>query len=337
MVRRRVVVTGMGVVASQFLTLDDLWNTLISGTTAVRPFDGSGLISLAVPAAFEGNIDDFQSRDSAQQKAIKKGLKVMSREIQMALAASCRALNSADIQIGQFPSERIGISFGSDYILTTADDVIDGIRSCMTHGVANSQFDFSRWGSNGLSKMQPLWQLKYLPNMPASHIAILNQFFGPSNSITLREASIGAVVGESVEIIGSNRADIMLVGTTGSRLHPFKMLHAYQHEELTKTACRPFDRQRDGTVLGEGSGALILEEREHAEKRGATIFAEIVCGSYRAMFSKGTSDHRRVIRRVLECVLLRSGALPDEIGHINAHGLGSRTPIRRMKTGYPIR
>jgi 3-oxoacyl-[acyl-carrier-protein] synthase II len=192
--------------------------------------------------------------------------------------------------------------------------------------MTNSQFDFARWGTAGLPKMTPLWQLKYLPNMPASHIAILNEFHGPSNSITLREASIGAAIGESVEIIASGRTDIMVVGTTGSRLHPYKLMHAYQQEELTQTACRPFDQHRDGTALGEGAGALILEEMQHAEKRGADCFGEIVCGSYRARFNRVGKDFRReTVRNVLEHVLRRGNITPEQVGHINAHGLGGKS------------
>ena len=321
MVRRRVVVTGMGVVAPQCRSLSELWNLVTSSGGAARPYDGFGLISLAAPADFDGYIDAFESQDSAQQKAIKKSLKVMSREIQMAVAASCRALNEAKIQVGQLPADRVGISFGSDYILTTPEDILDGVRSCMTSPL----FGLSRWGTDGLPKMNPLWQLKYLPNMPASHIAILNGFHAPSNSITLREASIGAVIGESIEIIASGRADVMVVGTTGSRLHPVKLLHAKQHEELTGTACRPFDAKRDGTTLGEGAGALILEDWEHAKKRKANCWAEIVCGSYRCRFDRTGQDFRReTVRAVLKHVLRRGNVLPEQIGHIDAHGLGSR-------------
>ena len=118
----------------------------------------------------------------------------------------------------------------------------------------------------------------------------------------------------------------MLVGTTGSRLHPVKLLHAKQHEELSETACRPFDAHRDGTTLGEGTGALILEDMEHAEKRGATYWAEIVCGSYRCRWDRAGNDFRReTVRAVLENVLRRSNSLPEQIGHINAHGLGSKS------------
>ena len=322
MVRRRVAVTGMGIVAPQCRTLPELWNLLNSGVGAARPYDGYGLISLAAPADFEGHVSEFDTQDSTQQKAIRKSLKVMSREIQMAVAASCRALSHAGIQFGQLPSKRIGISFGCDYILTTVEDVLDGVRSCMS----GSQFDFARWGIDGLPKMTPLWQLKYLPNMPSSHIAILNDFHGPSNSITLREASIGAVIGESVEIIASDRADIMVVGTTGSRLHPYKLMHAKQHEELTQTACRPFDQYRDGTILGEGAGALILEEMQHAEKRGADCLAEIVCGSCRSRSDRAGNDFRpETVRNVLEHVLRRGNIMPEQIGHINAHGLGGKS------------
>ncbi|MDR2116690.1 MAG: hypothetical protein LBP87_09970 [Planctomycetaceae bacterium] len=349
--KRRVVITGMGLISPLPSSLESFQEALVSRKGAVRPYLWSGeevsSVPIAAPALFEGKIEDFDLRDAAQKKIIKKALKVMSREIQMAVASSCRAIHHANIQLEQFPSQRIGISFGSDYILTTADDVIDGIRACCDYSknskssqnspvqnlaVQNSEgaeeklgFDFSRWASDGLTKMQPLWQLKYLPNMPASHIAIINNFHGPSNSITLREASIGACVGESVEIIVSGRADVMLVGTTGSRLHPLKMLHAIQQEELTATECKPFDRDRDGTVLGEGAGSLVLEELEHAQKRNATIWGEVICGSYRTRYNRTQTDGRReVIRSVLCDVLRRSGMEPEQIGHINAHGLGTR-------------
>ncbi len=286
---------------------------------------------MVAPALFDGKIEDFDSRDAAQNRAIKKALKLMSREIQMAVAASCHALNDASILIGQFLPDRIGISFGSDYILSSIDDLLDGMRACLRPTSQGDRFDFSRWANHGKAKMQPLWQLKYLPNMPASHIAILNDFHGPSNSITLREASIGACIGESVAIIAANRADIMLVGTTGSRLHPFKMIHAIEHEELAQSECKPFDRDRDGTILGEGAGALVLEEYEHAVKRNAPIYAEVVCASYRARFDKSGQDRRReVVASVLRDVLRRGTELrgetmnPERIGHINAHGLGGK-------------
>lgn len=333
---RRVAVTGMGLVSPLSLSLETFWNRLISGEGATRPFqlpDASEVharpIAVAAPALFEGDIEEFGVTDTAQKRAIKKALKVMSREIQMAVAASCLAVRQAEIQIGQFPAEKQGISFGSDYILTTVEDVIDGVRACCRLAEDGRTFDFSRWAPTGLPKMPPLWQLKYLPNMPASHIAILNNFHGPSNSITLREASIGAVVAESLEIIRSGRVDIMLIGTTGSRLHPVKMIQALQQEEIAPDLCRPFDRDRNGTVLGEGAGALVLEDWEHAEKRGATILAEIAAGSCRAHFGRNRSDGcRRAINAVLWDVLACAEMEPGQVGHVNAYGLGGRETDR---------
>jgi len=241
----------------------------------------------------------------------------MSREIQMAVAASCRALNYADILFGQFPSETVGISFGSDYIVTMPEDVTDGVREVCRKS-ETGKFDFSLWAANGLPKMQPLWQLKYLPNMPSSHIAILNNFHGPSNSITLREASIGAVIGEAVSIIRNGRTDIMLVGTTGSRIHPFKMLAAMQQEDIAPEVCRPFDKNRRGTILGDGAAALILEEWKHAEKRDVPILAEIAAASYRI-----NRNVRAAVAAVLRNVLQQAEMQLEDVGFICAHGLGS--------------
>lgn len=330
MTKRRVAITGMGQISPLSLSLDGLWDSLQAGRGGVLPFSlpGSELcpIQVAAPALFSGNIDEFDSKDAGQKKAIKKGLKVMSREIQMAVAASCRALNHADIHIGQFPAERVGISFGSDYILTTVDDLLDGFRACCKKSADEKSFEFQYWAQEGLTKMPPLWQLKYLPNMPSSHIAILNQFHGPSNSMTLREASIGAVVGESVSIIASGRVDVMLVGTTGSRIHPLKLINAIQQEELAPEECRPFDRNRQGTLLGEGAGALVLEEWEHAQKRGAMIWGEVLAGSYRIRFDKGKTDLRhQAVAAVLKDVLNRAEMAPEAVGHISAHGHGNQS------------
>lgn len=331
---RRVAITGMGLISPLSLSLDGFWDALISSRGAIGPYFLEGgspaPISVAAPALFSGAIDEFDAQDNGQKKAIKKAMKVMSREIQMAVAAANRALNHADVHIGQFPADRVGISFGSDYILTTVEDVIDGIRSCCRNAADGKTFEFSRWATDGLPKMSPLWQLKYLPNMPSSHIAILNDFHGPSNSITLREASIGASIGESVATIRSGRTDIMLVGTTGSRLHPVKLVDALQQEEIATDFCRPFDRERSGTVLGDGAAALVLEEWEHARRRGVTIWGEVLAGSYRTRYTPHSDEAakseqcRALVGSVLRDILRRGGMEAEKIGHVNAHGLGNR-------------
>lgn len=336
---RRVVITGLGIAAPLALTSEGLWDALSSGASGVRLFEPQIAevlpIRFAAPV-FEGScdIDSFGKLDAAQKKAIRKGFKVMSREILLAVAATQRALSDAGIAFGQIPARRIGVSFGCDHIMTVPEELLTGVRACMTPRDElcddGKRFDFTRWAQEGLPTMTPLWQLKYLPNMPASHIAIYNDFQGPSNSMTLREASIGAVLGESVHHIRKGRVDAMLVGTTGTRLHPYKMVHAIQQEELApresepEEACRPFDKDRRGTVLGEGAGAIVLESEEHARARGATILGEVVAGTYSSTFDrKGTDRRGETLVRVLRKLFDLTGCTPDDVGHVNAHGLGS--------------
>ena len=126
-----------------------------------------------------------------------------------------------------------------------------------------------------MKQMSPLWLLKYLPNMPACHIAIYNDLRGPNNSLTQREASANLAVGEAFRTITRGSADMMIAGATGTRLHLMKTLHVSQQEELAPhgippaEASRPFDRDRTGMVLGEGAAALVLEELGQAQARGA--------------------------------------------------------------------
>ena len=280
---------------------------------------------------FTGSIDNFGDLEPQLRKTIRKGLKLMSREIQMGIAATQRALIDAEIFFGQLDPERVGTSIGCDYILTTSDELIESFKACFGD---NCQFDFGFWGEKGLVKMTPLWQLKYLSNMPSCHIAIYNDFRGVCSSVTLREASIGATVGEAVHNITSGKVDVMAVGATGSRLHPVKMIQAMLAEQVAEddeppeTASRPFDSERHGMVLGEGAGSLILESEEHAKKRGARIYGEVVCGTYLAHVDRiphTGSDlafcRGKALTRAITLLLERTGVSPDTIGHINAHGL----------------
>jgi 3-oxoacyl-[acyl-carrier-protein] synthase II len=333
--RRRVVVTGLGVISPLGLSPEALWNALQegrSGVVAYAPeFQKPLPIGYAAPAKdFEGKIDNFGPLEKTTKKAIRKGLKLMSREIQMGVAAAQHALTDSRLDLDSIDRRRIGVSFGSDYILTTPEELIDGIKACREKG----GFDFACWPREGMGHMNPLWQLKFLPNMPASHIAIYNQLFGPNNSITLREASIGAVVGESVHAIRQGKADLMLVGATGSRLQPFKLIHAVQKEEVARAsvspeeASRPFDKNRHGMVLGEGAGSLILESAEHALARGATIYGEVLSGSYIAScrLSSGCliqGECREAIAQALANVLHQGEIHAEAIGHFNAHGLAT--------------
>jgi 3-oxoacyl-[acyl-carrier-protein] synthase II len=330
---RRVVITGMGVISPLGNTLQSLWGALIEGRSGVArlPEDFPSVLARygAQARDFTGDIDGFGPLEGEKKKAIRKGLKVMCRESQMGVAAAQRAINDAGLSPTNHDPERTGVVYGSDYMLTMPDEFTASIHACI---VDANGFQFSRWAGPGMEKMPPLWLLKYLPNMPASHIAIYNDMRGHSNSITHREAAANLAIAEAFRVITRNHADCMVAGATGSRVHPMKAVHAVQQEQLAdqasepEAASRPFDRDRTGMVLGEGSGAVILEELEHARARGARIYGEVVGAG-----SSSVSDRNLVARRdvaltnAMRSALSDAGATPEKVGHIQAHGLGTRT------------
>ncbi|MBN1911342.1 MAG: beta-ketoacyl-[acyl-carrier-protein] synthase family protein [Pirellulales bacterium] len=331
---RRVVITGMGVVSPLGSDLEAIWTALVEGRSGVGPLTCLPAEALPIDCAaeasgFSGSIDDFGPLEAGQKKLIRKGLKVMCRESQMGVAVAQLALSHAGLTPGTFDPTRAGIYYGTDYMLSPPDDFIDGVGQVIeNHG----HFELTWWPEEGMSRMTPLWLLKYLPNMPASHIAIYNDFRGPNNSITLREAAGNLAIGEAFRIVAEGRADIMLAGATGTRLHAMKTIHAAQqcelatHEGDPATACRPFDLNRTGEVLGEGAGAIVLESLDSAQARGAKIFAEV---SGRA--SSIVQGPDRVARRgqalanVLRLVLGDAGVAADDLGHVHAHGLSTRS------------
>jgi 3-oxoacyl-[acyl-carrier-protein] synthase II len=329
---RRVVITGAGLVGPLGNTKDTLWEALINQHSGVRKLERIPTEHLPVDFGaeawdFSGHISEFGELETGLKKTIRKGLKVMCREIQMGVAAAQRALNDAHLAAGDYDCDRTGCVYGSDYIMTVPDEFVEGVRSC----VDETGFHFSQWAERGLPKVTPLWLLKYLPNMPASHIAIYNDLRGPNNSITLREASPNLAVAEAYCTIARGSADTLIAGATGTRIHALRTIHITLQEQLATdgddptSVCRPFDLNRTGLVIGEGSGAIILEELETAQRRGATILGEVVgYGSSTARAPDGTSCHSLAIRNALRQALQTSGIPADEVGHIHAHGLGTR-------------
>ncbi len=339
---RRVVITGMGVVCPLGLTLEDLWTGLLGGRSGVGPlasFSSAGLPlhHAAEARAFTGDIDNFGPLDGERKKAIRKGLKVMCRESQMAVAAAQRALHhsglfSPETKPESVPPERFGCVFGSDYMLTLPEDFTASVAKCRG---ADGRFEFDRWASEGMPQLTPLWLLKYLPNMPASHIAIYNDLRGPSNSLTLREASGHLALGEATVTIQRGAADIMVAGATGTRVHPMKTVHALQSEQVALEPAagdvpggsdpaqwsRPFDKSRRGMVLGEGAAVLILEELEHARARGATIHGEIIGQAARnAGSAGGVGLKQKALALAMRRALAMAGVSPAELSHVHAHG-----------------
>jgi 3-oxoacyl-[acyl-carrier-protein] synthase II len=351
---RRIVITWAGLISPLGDSPQALWDHLIAGQSGVVPYDGfndckTGPRFAALASAFTGKIDNFGQLEKDQKKMIRKGLKIMSRETQMGVAAAQLAMQDAGITAATIVPERSGCLFGTDYMLTVPEDFIDAIQACseddpldlpsfsrplQPDGRACSnhkRFVFNRWGGEGLAQMTPLWLLRYLPNMPASHVAIYNDLRGPNNSLTMREAAANLAIGEAFFIIERGHADLMLVGATGTRVHPMNAIHAMQQEEVAgddfpaEAASRPFDRDRCGMVLGEGAGVVILEELAAAESRGAKIYGEVVArGSSTVLSVHGVADRQQALQNALTALFHNGQMRVEEVGHIHAHGLSTR-------------
>jgi 3-oxoacyl-[acyl-carrier-protein] synthase II len=322
----------MGLISPVGCTLEALASALAGGQSGVRRLEGlpEGVLPspIGAPAAeFTGAIDDFGPLGGEQKKAIRKGVKLMCRECQMGVAAAQRALSHAGLGEAYYPPPRAGVVFGCDYLVTVPDEFGPGIQQCTG---ADGKLEFGRWGTDGLPRLSPLWLLKYLPNMPASHVAIYNDFQGPNNSLTQREASGGLALGEAFHYIQRGAADVIVVGSTGSRVHPMKAVHAAQQEQWAEAcddpamASRPFDARRTGMVVGEGAGALVLESLATAGARGATLYAEVVgSGSSSVARKPGVAHRELALANSLAAALASAGARPGEVGHVNAHGLAT--------------
>jgi len=182
--------------------------------------------------------------------------------------------------------------------------------------------------------MFPLWLLRNLPNMVACQIAIVHDARGPNNTINLSDVSSLLAIIEAIRVIQRDAADIMIAGGVGARINPTSMSYrgdgdlSHRNEEPAR-ASRPFDALRDGLVHGEGAGAFILESRQHAERRGAPILARIL--SYASAHEPLAGNPAiklepltgSAIRQVLSDSLSRAGVAPNDLGHVNAHGMGT--------------
>ena len=335
---RRVVVTGAGLISPLGNSPDKLWEALATGRSGIAeltsiPSDFLPTKYGAEATSFTGHISDFGELDPRRKKAIRKGLKVMCREIQMGVAAAQLALSHAGLQPGAYDTDRTGVVYGSDYIMTRPEEFAEGVQNCVQE---EDGFQFTRWAQEGLPRVTPLWLLKYLPNMPASHIAIYNDLRGPNNSITLREASSNLAIAEAFYTISRGSADTIVAGATGTRVHPLRTVHVALQEELASNGeapaklSRPFDRNRNGLVVGEGAGAIVLEELEYAQRRGATILGEVIgSGSSTVLSRDGTAQTEVAIRNVLEQTLRTSALSTSDVGHIHAHGLSTRESDRQ--------
>ena len=323
---RQVVITGIGIVSPIGIGVNDFWNSLRSGASGIR--STTKLPSVAPQCRIAAEVEDFNPSAFTKTREQKKAIRVMCREIQLGFAAASIALDDAGIKDGEIAPDRLGVEFGANLMLSPPEDLVEANAACCDP--VTNEFNYERWGDVGLGMMFPLWLLKFLPNMPACHIGIAADARGPNNSVTLDEASSNVVIGEALRVIARGHADVMITGSTGTRVDVVKSIHAMMWDKLATAeddparACRPFDRSRTGQVLGEGSAVMILEDASHAERRGARVYGRILgAGSSCVCSVSSRGDTRRALVLAMRGALKDAGMRPQDIGHINAHGLAT--------------
>ncbi len=323
---RRVVVSGLGVVAPNGIGKSDFWSACVSGQSGVKPitcFDAS-----KHPVRIAGQVPDMDFPRYLPPEH-RKSVKIMGRAARFGVVASSLAMQDSGLDISKIDPERFGVVMGSGMVPVDLGE----ISPLLCEAFHNEDPNFcNNLGQQGAGKLAPLWILKYLPNMLAAHISLVHHAQGPNSTITTACAAGTQAVGEAFRLISRGDADIMISGGSDSRLDPLLML-AYSAlgalspaNRAAEEVSRPFDGQRDGFVLGEGAGVLILEELEHAKARGAQIYAEVLgMGTSFDAYSvtKPDPDAKGAVRAI-NWALKEARTDASEIGYINAHGTSTR-------------
>src|SRR3989440_6885309 len=309
-VKRRVVVSGVGLTQPVGNAVEATWAGLMAGTSGAGPitkFDASEF-----PVRFACEVKDFDSLDYVEKKEARK----MGAFTQYAIAASDEALSDSGLQITDENAVDVGV-----YISSGIGDF---------WGIESEHSKLLRGGPRAVS---PFFLVSILANMAAGQVSIRNGAKGPNSATATACAAGNHAIGDSFKIIQRDDADVMICGGAESTITPMTMagfaamraLSTRNHDP--ESASRPFDRDRDGFVVGDGSGIMILEELEHARRRGARIYAEIVgYGATGDAYHMTAPDETQSgVIRSMSRAMRDAGISPNQIGYINAHG--TSTPL----------
>lgn len=325
--KRRVVISGIGLVSSCGNGWEPYWQAVCnarSSITNITLFNTNDL-----PSKFAGEIPNFDPKEFIRREFVqrRKSLKVMSREIQMAVAASQLAIDDTKFAEANYDNSRVGVTLGTGIINNDLDEMGMGIKNSLDE---NGEFSIDKFGEDGMHSLYPLWMLKYLPNMPACHVSITHHLRGPSNTITTSSAASTQAIGEAYRVIERGDAEMMLTGGSDSKINAMGMsrfhllnLLSQRNGDPEKAYC-PFDKNHDGIVLGEGAGIIVLETLESAKKRNAPIYGEVIGYGSSSDFNydpRDTDDFtgkRVAIKRALEDASLD----PKDLDVVFANGSG---------------
>jgi len=308
---KRVVVTGLGALTPIGNSVDEYWNSLINGVCGAAPithFDASKF-----KTRFACEVKGYNVEDHFERKEGRK----LDRFSQFALVAVAQAMKDAGINTESVDLDRCGVIWGS------------GIGGLKTFQEECREF----FKGDGTPRFNPFFIPKMIADIASGHISIQYGFRGPNfTTVSACASSTNALI-DSFNYIRLGKADIIISGGSEATVHEtgvggFNALQALStRNDSPETASRPFDKDRDGFVLGEGSGALILEELEHALKRGAKIYAEVVGGGLSADAYHMTAPHPEGLgaRNVMKTALSDAGMNTTDIDYINVHG--TSTPL----------
>ena len=308
--RKRVVVTGLGLITPLGVGVEASWQNLLNGKSGIRritSFDVS-----AFPTQIAGEVDNFNPEDYVEPKEVKK----MDRFIHFAVAAATLALNNSGLKISDSNADRIGVLVGSG---------MGGLHAI--------EYYHSVLLEKGPRRITPFFIPMLTINLAAGQISIKFGARGPNSAISTACATGSHSIGDAFRIIQRGEADAMIAGGTEAVITPMavggfnamKALSTRNNEP--EKASRPFDSDRDGFVIGEGAGIIILESLEYAVDRGAKIYAEIVGYGMTADAYHITSPSPggEGAARCMAIALKDGGIGPSEVDYINAHGTSTKS------------
>ncbi|MCU1222592.1 MAG: 3-oxoacyl-(acyl-carrier-protein) synthase 2 [Edaphobacter sp.] len=310
MEQRRVVVTGLGLICGVGNTVSEVWQGLLagkSGMAEIKAFDLTGH-----PVRFAAEVKNFDPLQFIDKKEARK----MGRFIHLAIAAADEAMKHSGLQVTPEIADRFGVHIGSGI---GGFDVIEREHSAMLAG--------------GPRKISPFFIPGSIVNLAAGHVSIRYNAKGPNEATATACTSSAHSIGDAFRIIQRGDADAMIAGGTEAAITPmgvggFAAMKALStRNEDPEHACRPFDKDRDGFVVGEGAGILIMEELEFARARGAHILAEVIGYgmSADAFHMTGMAPEGEGCFRAMSAALKVAGISPDKIDYVNAHA--TSTPL----------
>jgi 3-oxoacyl-[acyl-carrier-protein] synthase II len=317
---RRVVVTGIGLICGVGNTTPEVWNKLLAGKSGVAPITQFDASQFACQIAAE--VKHFDPLQFIEKKEVKK----MGRFIHLAIAASDEALKMSGLKITPENAERVGVHIGSGI---GGFDIIEREHNALLQG--------------GPRKISPFFIPAAIINLAAGHVSMRFGAKGPNEATATACTTSAHSIGDSFRIIQHNDADVMIAGGSEAAITPmgvggFAAMRALStRNDQPERASRPWDKDRDGFVIGEGAGVLVLEELEFARRRGARIFAEVagygMSGDAYHM-TQPAPEHEGGLR-VMRNALRDAGVGPEAVGYVNAHG--TSTPIGDTLEAHAIR